>query len=104
MTNYFIKVLNINITVVNVGFVVISITAPTLGTVFGGWVTHKIGGYDSPLIILALFIISICGIFPSLLIPFQNSFWIVCALLWNLLFFGGGMVPGLTGLIMSSVI
>jgi hypothetical protein len=103
MTNYFITVLAVPRTVVNVGFVAISVTAPTLGTVFGGLLLHRLGGYDSPRVLPALLALSMLGVLPGLLIPFLDNFILVAGLLWNLLFWGGGMVPGLTGLIMSAV-
>jgi hypothetical protein len=46
------------------------------------------------------------GIFASLCaipIPFSNSFQIVVILLWFLLFFGGGLMPAVMGLMISSV-
>lgn len=35
--------------------------------------------------------------------PFVDQFYVDAVLLWIVLFFGGAMMPGLTGLMMSSV-
>lgn len=43
------------------------------------------------------------GIGAALFIPFVDGFWIASSLLWIVLFFGGAMMPGLTGLMMVSV-
>ncbi|XP_051912303.1 uncharacterized protein LOC127594481 [Hippocampus zosterae] len=103
MTDYFIRVLKVDRTIVNVGFVFISITAPVLGTVFGGWAVDRMGGYSDPRTVkLLLGLVLLCAI-PSQLIPYLNSFALVVLLLWSLLFWGGAMIPGLTGLIMVSV-
>lgn len=45
ITDYFIKVLKVKQSSVNIGYAVISITGPTTGTVFGGYVMNRIGGY-----------------------------------------------------------
>lgn len=40
----------------------------------------------------------------AVIIPFVDSFVYAAILLWGVFFFGGAMVPGLTGLILISVI
>jgi len=44
---------------VNVLYSAISITAPILGVISGGIVTNRLGGYESPRVVKALFITSI---------------------------------------------
>lgn len=61
------------------------------------------GGYESEVAIkLCLFN---CGMacLVGAPIPFLNIFWLVCVLIWALLFFGGALVPPLTGIMLSSV-
>lgn len=36
-------------------------------------------------------------------IPFVGNFYLITSLLWVVLFFGGAMMPGLTGIMMVSV-
>ncbi|XP_051912704.1 sphingosine-1-phosphate transporter SPNS2-like [Hippocampus zosterae] len=103
LTDYFINVLHVPQTTVNVGYVTISITAPTIGTVFGGFIMHQIGGYDSPLCIYFVNILCSIGMLSACVIPFVDHFIYASLLLWIVLFFGGSMVPGLTGLILGSV-
>lgn len=50
-----------------------------------------------------MFTFASIGIGAALFIPFVDEFWIVSSLLWIVLFFGGAMMPGLTGLMMVSV-
>ncbi|EGR31685.1 major facilitator superfamily protein, putative [Ichthyophthirius multifiliis] len=83
--------------------VTVSLTAPTLGVLFGGILTQKLGGYESfnaKKISLFLACISSLVACP---VPFFDSFYLAASSIWCLLFFGGAMVPGLTGMMLSSV-
>lgn len=64
---------------------------------------NRIGGYESPKTVFYVFLFSSIGIGSALFIPFVNDFYLLGVLLWLVLFFGGAMMPGLTGLMMSSV-
>lgn len=64
---------------------------------------NSIGGYNEPRSIYFIWVFSIAGIGAAVIIPFVSTFYIASILLWIVLFFGGAMVPGLTGMIMSSV-
>ena len=50
-----------------------------------------------------MFTFACIGIGAALVIPFVNGFIVAATLLWIVLFFGGAMMPGLTGLMMVSV-
>lgn len=43
------------------------------------------------------------GIGSAVVIPFVDNFIAICVLLWIVLYFGGAMMPGLTGIMMCSV-
>ena len=45
LTDYFVNVLHCDQTAVYIAYAVISITGPTIGCGFGGFVISKIGGY-----------------------------------------------------------
>jgi ABC-type transport system involved in multi-copper enzyme maturation permease subunit len=66
-------------------------------------VTNYIGGYAEPRTIYFIFIFGSVGMACAVIIPFVSYFWVVSILLWMVLFFGGAMVPGLTGMIMASI-
>lgn len=61
------------------------------------------GGYDNPTSVYAVFLFAATGIGAALVIPFVHNFIIAAILLWAVLFFGGAMMPGLTGIMMVSV-
>ena len=83
-------------------FATACITGPTLGVFVGGIITHKLGGYSDP---KSLSAVCLCGFLTTLVgipIPFLDNYYIITPLLWLLLFFGGFMMPALTGIIISS--
>ena len=63
----------------------------------------KRGGYDSPKAVFWVFLFSCIGIGSALFIPFLTDFYLSASSLWIVLFFGGAMMPGLTGIMMASV-
>ena len=50
-----------------------------------------------------MLIIGVCAVLSALPIPWLNSFTAVAPLYWLLLFFGGFLLPSLTGIMISSV-
>ena len=69
----------------------------------GGYILNNIGGYDHPQAIYYVFVFSAIGIGSAIIIPFVEGLGLLCTLLWIVLFFGGAMMPGLTGITMTSV-
>ena len=102
-TDYFINELKQEESVVFVSFAVISITGPVVGVIVGGNIISKLGGYTTKksLSMTALFT-SFCLV-TSIPIPFLDSYIVVCVLLWLLLFFGGAILPALTGIMLNTV-
>jgi hypothetical protein len=86
-----------------VAFCVTCVTAPTFGAILSGLIGSYIGGYASK---YALPILCSCGILASFfgpLIPFYDKFWPIVINLWIYLFFGGIMLPMITGVLLTSV-
>lgn len=69
----------------------------------GGFILSKRGGYDNPRSVYYVFVFSAIGIGSAIVIPFLDNFYPVAIALWIVLFFGGAMMPGLTGIMMASV-
>jgi MFS transporter, Spinster family, sphingosine-1-phosphate transporter len=69
----------------------------------GGYVVSKKGGYENPRTVYYVFIFSAIGIGSALFIPFVDNLYAITILLWIVLFFGGAMMPGLTGIMMVAV-
>ena len=83
-------------------FSVICVTAPWIGIMVGGIITHSLGGYHAPGIIKIVCFAGFLSCLFGIPIPFIDSFIIVALLTWLLLFIGGLMMPALAGMIINS--
>ena len=107
VTEYLLVVVNANFATILISFSITSATAPTAGVIFGGWVIDRLGGFEGdrgPE--LTSRANSIFGFFATVAaIPagFFDNFAVCLMLVWFVLFFGGAIVPGATGLVLSSV-
>jgi MFS family permease len=88
---------------VNLSFIIICVSSPTLGVAFGGFTSSWIGGYESKHSILLCLIYTILACAFSIPVPLVNTILVFTILLWFTLFFGGAIVPGLTGIIIASL-
>lgn len=80
-----------------------SLSAPILGVAIGGTLLHYSGGYEGD---GALSISAFEALMASLCatpIPFLDNFYVALMMLWLMLFFGGTIVPGITGIMISSI-
>jgi MFS family permease len=106
-TEFLIQVVGAPINTVLGAFAGTSATAPVLGVVVGGILIDKIGGYNG--VVGAQKTTRICAAFAvlatgsALLAATMTSFLAVLMMVWLVLFFGGAIVPGATGLVLSSV-
>lgn len=100
--------LKVDLTHIQLAFSVTSITGPLAGVFFGGWLVDKMGGYadDPSATAKTLFTCNLFGVGAVLCaIPtaFVDSFVGAVALIWLILFFGGALLPALTGVCLTSV-
>ena len=84
-------------------FGIISITAPILGLIVGGNVTSNLGGFKSKQALRITQLVSVLTLFCSVPIPFLSDFKTVATLLWFLLFFGGAILPNITGIMLNTI-
>ena len=103
ISDYMREVMNIPSSKVYIIFSIICITAPTLGVLSGGFFIQYLGGYTNKMALDACFKISIiaagCGIF----LPFFDIIAVFVIFMWLLLFFGGSITPGLTGVMIAAI-
>jgi hypothetical protein len=106
-TEYLIRVIKAPYATVLASFAATSATAPVLGVVFGGWIVDRVGGYQGREGVLRTSLIGtvlgVCAVALAIPAGFVTSFSGVILLIWFVLFFGGAIVPGATGLVLSSV-
>jgi sugar phosphate permease len=103
VSDYMIIVLQQSEATVFICFGVVSITGPVLGVIIGGNITTYLGGYSTRKSLQqTLCFTCLCLVF-ALPAPFIDNFPLFCSLLWFLLFFGGAILPSLTGVLLNTV-
>jgi len=98
-------------------FLIVAGTAPVLGVVFGSTMVDRLGGYETAqqmaksLALTTIWgvIAATSGIVAAFIEPFPDApgatwrFYIVAGCIWLLLFFGGAVLPAVTGISMAAV-
>lgn len=103
ITNYMHIILHQDVDKVYVTFAIVCISAPTLGVLIGGYLIEQLGGYTDTRALETCFKCSIIAGGCGMPLPFVNHYWLFTVLMWLTLFFGGAIMPGLTGILLSSI-
>lgn len=103
VSDYFRNVLLVPQSTVFKGYIVVSLTAPILGVTCGGILLHYTGGYDGEQALRIATMEAILASVSATPIPFMNTYNYAIALLWLVLFFGGSLVPAVTGIMICSI-
>ena len=107
MTIYLVKVIKADYGAVLGAFAATSATGPVIGVVFGGWFIDRVGGYQGVggRAKTAFYCAVFANIAVAFAIPaaFAKSFPVIIALIWLVLFWGGAIIPGATGLLLAAV-
>ena len=86
-------------------FAALCFTAPISGVVMGGIITTSFGGYNDWRAQVLQCVAGVSAVICALPIPFydpdQRVAFVTC--LWGLLFFGGFILPPVTGIMLNSV-
>ena len=101
--DYLQNVLGVSKHTASIYFAAASITAPIGGVFVGGIMTSAYGGYNTPKAQKLQCIMGVLAVVCALPIPFMSGFYKVGMLFWGLLFFGGFILPPVTGIMISSV-
>ena len=103
ISDYMLTILHIKPETVFISFTIVCISAPVLGVIYGGYIIQSVGGYtNTEAINICLkygIVAACCGIFT----PYIDVFFFFIVFIWLLLFFGASIVPGLTGIMLSSL-
>jgi predicted MFS family arabinose efflux permease len=102
ISDYMMIVLKVDPKKVFITFALVCITAPVFGVMSGGYLIQRLGGYTSKHALETCFKISIIAAVSGMFLPLVNNAYIFVIMMWLLLFFGGSIVPGLTGIMISS--
>jgi sugar phosphate permease len=101
--DYLKNVLKVSDHTISIYFSTTSLTAPVSGVFVGGLVTSAWGGYTNPRSMKLQVLMGLGAIACALPIPWLSSFYVVGILFWGLLFFGGFILPPITGIMINSV-
>eukprot|EP00356_Strombidium_inclinatum_P010672 CAMPEP_0170481786 /NCGR_PEP_ID=MMETSP0208-20121228/2090_1 /TAXON_ID=197538 /ORGANISM="Strombidium inclinatum, Strain S3" /LENGTH=278 /DNA_ID=CAMNT_0010754551 /DNA_START=1189 /DNA_END=2024 /DNA_ORIENTATION=- len=101
--DYFKNILGVDEHTASIYFSITSLSAPVGGVFVGGLLTSSYGGYNSVKAQKLQCFMGLCAVACALPIPFTNDFYKVALLLWGLLFFGGFILPPVTGIMINSV-
>lgn len=84
-------------------FVILVVTSPPIGIILGGYLTSKVGGYDTEkAIYIPLFSSLIVFIFANIA-PLTDKIYIFYPAFWIFFCFGSVLIPVITGIILVSV-
>ena len=103
ISDYMITVLGSDESFVLTAYAAISITAPTFGVFLGGKISDSMGGYTGKHALTFCLSGAVLAAGLCLPIPWYNNQWLVALHLWGIFFAGGGVLPTLTGLMLSSI-
>ena len=104
LPNYLATVIKVtDATTVSLYFVFTTLSAPIGGVIVGGIITQSFGGYNTEKAMKMQCLMGACAVICALPIPFFDNFYYVGMLFWGVLFFGGFVLPPVTGIMIDSV-
>lgn len=103
VTDYLIDEIGAPRNKVYVTFAIVSITGPVFGVIIGGNVTSRVGGFRAKKALRMTQCMAVLCVASAIPIPFIDDFPIFVVLLWFLLFFGGYMMPTLSGIMLETI-
>ena len=103
ISDYMQEVMNIPSNRVYIIFALVCISAPTSGVLLGGFFIQYLGGYTNKKALDACFKITLLALLSGIFLPLFDYIFIFVIFMWLLLFFGGSVTPGLTGIMINSI-
>ncbi|CBZ50336.1 hypothetical protein NCLIV_008080 [Neospora caninum Liverpool] len=104
---YFQQELHVPGAQVLVAFNATAATAPIVGVLAGGWFIDYLGGYKSEKGMLRTLLIlgswAVLCLFFGICASWVPNFIAIICFIWGILFFGGGILPAATGIVIASV-
>ena len=101
--DYLVVVLGVDRAVASAFFSLTAFVAPISGVLVGGSATTYYGGYKTKKTRELVLIVGWICIAVTVPLPIVTNFAAFGVLMWCLLFFGGSLLPALTGIMLNSV-
>jgi MFS transporter, Spinster family, sphingosine-1-phosphate transporter len=103
LPDYMTNILNADQATVSWYYSFLSFTAPISGVIVSGVVTTKLGGYNTLKAQELTMMAAVLAVVSALPIPFISQIHSFALFIWLLLFFGGAILPNITGIMLNSV-
>ena len=103
VSDYMQEVIHFESTEAYIIYAIVSISAPTLGVLTGGFLIQYFGGYTDEKALNACCKLTLCGFISASMLPIFNYPIVFAIFMWLMLFFESSVTPGLTGLMISTI-
>ena len=103
VSDYMQEVIHLESSKTYIIYAIVSISAPTLGVLTGGFLIQYLGGYTDEKALKACCKLTFIGFICATILPMFNYPIIFVIFMWFMLFFESSVTPGLTGLMISTI-
>ena len=103
VSDYMQEVIHFESTEAYIIYAIVSISAPTLGVLTGGFLVQYFGGYTDEKALNVCCKLTFFGFLSASMLPIFNYPIIFAIFMWLMLFFESSVTPGLTGLMISTI-
>ena len=103
VSDYMQEVIHLESSETYIIYAIVSISAPTLGVLTGGFLIQYLGGYTDEKALKACCKLTLFGFIFASMLPLFNYPIIFAIFMWLMLFFESSVTPGLTGLMISTI-
>jgi sugar phosphate permease len=79
------------------------ITSPLLGAIFSGYLSNKVGGYNSRYPLIFAFLAGLIAIAAAVPMPWVDDPLVAILLVWIVLFAGAFILPIMTGVMLTCI-
>jgi hypothetical protein len=103
VSDYMQEVIHLESSETYIIYAIVSISAPTLGVLTGGFLIQYLGGYTDEKALNACCKLTLFAFICASMLPLFNYPIIFAIFMWLMLFFESSVTPGLTGLMISTI-
>ena len=103
VNDYMQEVIHLESSKTYIIYAIVSISAPTLGVLTGGFLIQYLGGYTDENALKACCKLTFCAFICASILPIFDYPIIFVIFMWLMLFFESSVTPGLTGLMISTI-
>ena len=103
VSDYMQEVMHLKSSMTYIIYAIVSISAPTLGVLTGGFLIQYLGGYTDEKALNACCKLTFVGFICASILPLFDYPIIFVIFMWLMLFFESSVTPGLTGLMIATI-